>query len=79
MGGCNMKVLVRLMLLDQVFGLAACAIERRVNVFRAALLQRGDHITDIEAPAQHIVFLARAGLHARHGPAFPGRPCTKTL
>ena len=57
--------------LDQVFGLAARAIERCVNVFGAAFVQRGDHITAIEAPAKQIVFLARAGLDARDGAAFP--------
>src|SRR6516162_4404970 len=63
---------LRLMLLDQVFGLAACTIERRVDEFGAAFVQRGDDVADIEASAQHIVFLGRAGLDTRHGAAFPG-------
>jgi hypothetical protein len=37
-----------------------------------ALVETGKHITDIEAPAKHVVFLARAGLDARHGATFPG-------
>ena len=57
---------------DQVFCLSACTVERSVNVLRAAFVQRGSDVTDIEFPAEHLVFLARAGLDARHGTALPG-------
>ena len=53
---------LRFVLLDQILGLPARAIDRRVNVLSIAIFQRGDHISDVESPAKHVVLLARARL-----------------
>lgn len=37
--------------LDEVFSLTACAVERVVDIFGAAIPDRGDHEADIEAEA----------------------------
>ena len=56
------------MLLDQVLGLPAGAIDRFINVFGIAALQRGDDIADIDASAQHVIGVAGAGLDPGHYP-----------
>src|SRR5208283_1866269 len=57
-----------LVLLDQVLGLPACAVERLINVLGIVVLQGGDDVADIDASAQHVVGVAGAGLDPGHDP-----------
>ena len=56
------------MLLDQVLGLPAGAVDRFINVFGIAALQRGDDVADIDASAQHVIGVAGAGLDPGYDP-----------
>jgi hypothetical protein len=55
-------------LLDQVLDLSAGAVDRFINVFGIAALQRGDDVADIDASAQHVIGVAGAGLDPGHHP-----------
>ena len=49
------------MLLDQVLGLPARAVDRFTNVLSIATLQRGDDVADIDAGVLHFASELRVG------------------
>jgi len=57
---------LRLVLLDEVFGLPACAVDRLIKVLGIAPLQRGDDVANVDASAQHVILVAGTRLDPGH-------------
>ena len=57
---------MRLVLLDEVLGLPARAIDRFIKVLGIVPPQRGDDVADVDASAQHVILVAGARLDPGH-------------